>query len=187
MLLNPKESGQRVVDLPTHLDKVVGANQYQLSPEPVPLQSFFVEKAKFLGKDNAAMVCESVASLMHSNKIGIDVDEGFRIIIFDPKIKEEQRKELDLILDLSFLSQDQGMVDMLRQHFRWCLLVYFLSGKEVADIFPLAYLADIMAAMGSEPEEVEGLRHQKAADWDTPTGKEVWALLEERYAMDNHT
>ncbi|KAI0318544.1 hypothetical protein OF83DRAFT_936884 [Amylostereum chailletii] len=83
-----------------------GRNLYKIS-----------ERGSFNQADNAAMMCEDVAQLLHMNAIGIDVDEEYRVVVFEPHLVRSG-PDLQLPPAVAFLGQSHSMDKYLREHFR---------------------------------------------------------------------
>ncbi|KAI0309900.1 hypothetical protein OF83DRAFT_1288390 [Amylostereum chailletii] len=133
---------------------------------------------------NAAMMSKTVATSMHDNAFGIDVDDGFRFVTFDP-LQGNLREMLGLPECLEFLGQrDPSLVTFLREHFRWCLMVHFF-GENIEAEFSRGHTDALKEAMRSHDDEA--LKELKQRDlWQTPAGKEIWNRMSAKYVGSKH-
>ncbi|KAI0309901.1 hypothetical protein OF83DRAFT_935047 [Amylostereum chailletii] len=127
--------------------------------------------------DNAAVMSEGVAKLMHDNAIGIDVDDGFRIVAFEP-LPPKWKEQHHIPESASFLDQNgPTFVMFLRWHFLWCLALHFQGNDIEREITPSQArdLRGIIEKYGADSEEVGYMKEEP--QWQTPAGLEIMELM----------
>ncbi|KAI0308880.1 hypothetical protein OF83DRAFT_146952 [Amylostereum chailletii] len=137
----------------------------------------------FIVPNNAAMMNERVAKLMHDNAFGIDVSEGYRFVAFDKDVsglKDELRPEI-----LSALGQkDPSLTEFLHYHFLWCLLAHFI-GEDMKDEFPVGEISALYRCIELHEVDSHELATLKQKPvWQTPAGMEVWDSILANYYGD---
>jgi len=110
-------------------------------------------------------------ALFWDNKLGIDVDDGYRIIIFErpERFKDDISPQTHLALvDGPFRPSDH----FLRLHFKQCLAVSACRGDAREDYYDQE-IDIFMEELGVFDDEMDPTDPR----WESPLGKEVYSYL----------
>ncbi|PPQ69453.1 hypothetical protein CVT26_002863 [Gymnopilus dilepis] len=125
---------------------------------------------------NAMLMQADLISAFHDNAFGIDVDDNYRIVVFQyaGRSKDALSPFCNKPAYLCHVPVCDAMQVFLREHFRRCILVKFRGGDILED-YPSEVILGTMEALciGPDyyPDEVAPLNDPL---WSTPLGREIF-------------
>ncbi|KII83797.1 hypothetical protein PLICRDRAFT_442206 [Plicaturopsis crispa FD-325 SS-3] len=117
---------------------------------------------------NYLLLRKELVDLFQGNKFGIDVDDGYRIVAFEPLDGLRLPSHLSLPADTSARPSER----LLRDHFYRCLY-HNLRGGNISDNYPPEDVQEYMESLGVFDDEMD----MNDPRWQTELGKAIWAAL----------
>ncbi|KII83784.1 hypothetical protein PLICRDRAFT_702354 [Plicaturopsis crispa FD-325 SS-3] len=122
----------------------------------------------YLGEENHILLCKELVELFQGNKFGVNVDDGYRIVVFEPLGGTRLPSHLTLPSDPSLRPSDE----LLRGHFNRCIQ-HNVRGGDILDDYPVTAIAEYMDDLGV----YNGAIDMEDPRWQTDLGKAILAAL----------
>ncbi|KAF8798357.1 hypothetical protein BYT27DRAFT_7123584 [Phlegmacium glaucopus] len=149
---------------------------YTLAEDPWVERTYHDDPAscdlsEFMVVTNTISGCRDVVALFYENKLGVDVDENYRIVVFDGS--ENMKCRAPLKSHLTFVNGHNRPSDrFLRLHFQRCLTVSVCGGNPTED-YKDQEIDLFMEELGVYDDEMDTTDPR----WMTPLGIEVYTYL----------